>query len=327
MRRTAPLAAGAVGLAVLTNLAPAQPPKPAPPPARGVATPRPDPKLVVATVNGEVIRLGEVDAQIGRRPLTGGPLTPAQTRELRTAVAQDLVDDLLVKQYLRKYGPRIAPGEIDQHVRALADALRTQGKTPADYYRELGQTEAQVRESWTALLQFARLVEKEATPDRLRAFYAAYKDHFDRVEVRVSHLVIRVGPAAPVGERAAARETLLKVRAEILAGRVTFADAARRYSYCPSAAQGGDLGYITRRDGVMDDAFARAAFALKVGEVSEPVETELGVHLIVATDRKPGTPSTFEQAAGQVKDCYADDVRQALITKLRREGAVQITVP
>jgi len=327
MRRTAFRAAGAVALSLLTSAAFAQSTKPAAGRPRGADAPRPDKAAVVATVNGEAVRLGDVDAQIARRPPLGGPLTPAELRELRSAVAQDLVDDLLFKHYVRKNGPKIPADEIDRQLRALAEGLRRQGKTPADYYKELGQTEAQVRETWTTLLQFARLVEKEATPDRLRKYYDAYKDYFDRVEVRVSHVMLRTGPTATPGERAAAREKLLALRADILAGRTTFAAAARAHSVCPSAAQGGDLGFTTRRDGIADEAVTRAAFALKVGEVSEPVESEFGVHLVTATDRKPGTPSTFEAALDLVRDCYAEDVRQALIVKLRKEANVKITVP
>jgi parvulin-like peptidyl-prolyl isomerase len=329
MRRIALPAAGAVALSLAAGPAPADPPKfPAEPTKQqGADAPRSPQTGAAATVNGEVIRLDEVDAQIKRRPPLAAPLTAGQSHDLRAAVAQDLIDDLLVKQYMRKHGPKVEPGEIDKYMQALTDSLRARGKTLADYYRELGQTEAQVRETWTALVQFAKLVDREATPDRLRKYYEAFKDHFDRVEVRVSHVVVRVGPAAPPADRAAAKAKLTKLRADILAGAVTFADAARKHSFDPSAAQGGDIGYIPRRDGVADEAFARAAFELKVGDVSEPVETEFGVHLISVTDRKPGTPSTFEKAVEQVKDCYADDVRQALIAKLRKEGNVQVTVP
>jgi parvulin-like peptidyl-prolyl isomerase len=278
-------------------------------------------------VNGEVIRLEAVDAQIGRRPPIGGPLTAPQLRDLRTAVAQDLVDELLFKHYMRKNGPQIPAAEIDRHIRALAEGLRRQGKTPAEYYKELGQTEAQIRESWATLLQFAKLVEKEASADRLRKYYEAYKDYFDRVEVRVSHVMLRAGLAASAEERAAAREKLLALRADILAGKVAFSDAARKYSICPSAERGGDLGFTTRRDGIADEAVTRVAFALKPGEVSEPVESEFGVHLVMPTDRKPGTPSTFEAVTELVRDCYAEDVRQALVAKLRKEANVRITVP
>ena len=59
---------------------------------------------------------------------------------------------------------------------------------------------------------------------------------------------------------------------------MSFEEAAQKYSKCPSAAQGGSLGSFTR--GRMVPEFEEAAFQLKVGEISEPVKTQFGYHLI-----------------------------------------------
>ena len=63
-----------------------------------------------------------------------------------------------------------------------------------------------------------------------------------------------------------------------------FASAAMRFSQCPSGRHGGDLGYFKR--GQMVKEFEDAAFSLPVGQVSEPVHTEFGWHLIKVTDKK-----------------------------------------
>jgi len=57
------------------------------------------------------------------------------------------------------------------------------------------------------------------------------------------------------------------------------------------------------------------------------VETDFGLHILQVTDRKPGTPATYEKSATDVLDTYTDDFRAALIAKLRKEVQVQITVP
>ena len=91
------------------------------------------------------------------------------------------------------------------------------------------------------------------------------------VEVRASHLL--------VGTEAEAA----KCREEVLEGK-TFAEVAKNVSKCPSGAQGGDLGYFTR--GRMVPQFDTVAFTLPVGELSPPVQTQFGWHILTVTDRR-----------------------------------------
>lgn len=285
----------------------------------------PSPDTPAAKVNGEVIRLGDVDAYL-KSKLPTVTLTAAQLRQLRTDVVADMIDDLLVKQFLRQNGPKVEPAEVDRHLKALAESLAKQGKTLADFYRETQQTEAQARDTWTTLLQLGRYVKERVPVEQLRQYHAANRDVFDRVEVRVSHVMIRAGVGRPPVERAAAKEKLQSLRAEIAAGRLDFVDAAKRFSHCPSATQGGDLGFIPRK-GMLDESFAKAAFALKVGEVSGVVETDSGVHLIRVTGRKPGVPSTFEACVEDVREVFTDDFRAELVARLRKQAQIQVTVP
>lgn len=184
-----------------------------------------------------------------------------------------------------------------------------------------------MRAAWTTQLALQRYVAGRVGDDQLRKYHEANKDHFDRVEVRVSHLVVRAGAKATPGERAAAREKVQALRADIVGGKVAFADAARKHSQCPSAPDGGDLGFVTRKDMLADEGFCRAAFALKVGEVSGVVETASGFHLIRAADRKAGPPSTFEGCKREVLEVFAEDYRAELVGKLRKDARVEITLP
>src|SRR5262245_43258860 len=276
------------------------------------------PAEVAATVNGEAITFAELDAALDA-DLPAAPLTVAQRRQLRDALLQDLIDDRLLKQFLAKHGPKVDPAEIDAQMADLKAQLVRENRTVADFLKQTRRTEAQLRADWTAQVQLASYVKQQATDDVLKAYHAANRDYFDKVEVRVSHIIIRVGKNAPGVERAAAKEKLQALRAEIIAGKIDFAAAAKKFSQCPSALKGGDLGFILRRTLPEDEPLAKAAFALKLGGLSEVIETDRGVHLLTLTDRKPGTPSVLEKCVVEVLEAYTEDVRAELVTKLRKE--------
>lgn len=281
---------------------------------------------VAATVNGEAIPLAAVDAAIKAR-LPGTPLTAAQLKAVRAEVVNDFVDDLLVRQFLRKHGPKVEPAELDKHVAAFAESLKGRGKTLAGYLKETNQTEAALRETWADLLALQGYVRAHVPDEQLRKYFDANRDHFDGVEVKAAHILLRVPTTATPTERAAAREKLAALRADIVSGKLDFAAAARRYSQCPTAARGGDLGSIPRKGGLHDEAVARAAFALPVGALSDVIESPSGYHLIRVGGRTPGTPATFETAVEDVRDTFADDFRAELLPRLRREGQVQLRLP
>ena len=91
-------------------------------------------------------------------------------------------------------------------------------------------------------------------------------------EVRASHILVSNVYQAE------------EIRKAILDGEGTFEEYAKMYSKCPSGQNGGDLGYFKR--GQMVPQFEVAAFSLPVGEISKPVWTQFGWHLIKVTDRR-----------------------------------------
>ena len=85
--------------------------------------------------------------------------------------------------------------------------------------------------------------------------------------------------------------------ATILSGKISFAEAAAKYSAGPSGKQGGRLGQIARH-GPMSETFSRAAFALEVGQISPPTPTPFGVDLIRCDGIKPGGKRSAERRQG-----------------------------
>ncbi|KAL0280237.1 UNVERIFIED_CONTAM: hypothetical protein PYX00_001590 [Menopon gallinae] len=109
-------------------------------------------------------------------------------------------------------------------------------------------------------------------------------------QVQCSHLLVKhEGSRRPSSWREEkitrskdeALELIKNYREQIMSGQASFAELAQQYSDCSSARRGGDLGPFGR--GAMQKPFEQAAFALKVGELSDPVDTDSGVHIILRT--------------------------------------------
>ncbi len=119
---------------------------------------------------------------------------------------------------------------------------------------------------------------------------------------RASHILIQVAPNADAKTVAAARATIAKIQAQLQAG-AAFDALAKEYSQDKdSAVKGGDLGFFGK--GVMEQPFEAAVFNLKKNEVSEPVRSSFGLHLIKLTDINPSHRKSFAEARADLERGY-----------------------
>src|SRR5262245_32286899 len=158
---------------------------------------------IAATVNGEPITVAELDAAVNA-DLPNVLLSGAQRRQLRAALLEDLISELLLKQFLAKSGVKADPAVIDAQMKAFTDQLAKEKRTLAEYLKTTGQTEAKLREVWTVQNQLLQYVKQQTTDEQLKAYHAANRDYFDQVQVRLSQIVLRISKAMPQTERAAA---------------------------------------------------------------------------------------------------------------------------
>ncbi len=122
--------------------------------------------------------------------------------------------------------------------------------------------------------------------EEARTYYDEHPEQFvDPASVRASHILV---------EDEAKAEAVLK---EIGEG-VSFEEAAQKYSKCPSNAKGGDLGFFTR--GKMVPEFEEAAFAMATGEISQPVKTQFGSHIIKVVEKKEAATTPFDDIEAQL---------------------------
>lgn len=316
--------AGVAALACTVAGASAQGPgKAAPPPAAAAPA---DLSKVVAVVNGEPITMAEVDAVIKMAGPAPMPLPEEQQKErLKIAVGM-LVDNVLMHQFLLKNTAPPQPAEIDKKLAEMETALKQQKKTLAEICAGTHMTPAKLREDVADHLRWAAYVQGHVNDAILEQYYKEYKDFFDRVLVRCSHVVIRLPANASESDKAQARAKLQAVRAEIAANKIDFAEAAKKFSQCPTAEKGGDLGYLPRK-GVADEAFAKAAFALQPGQVSDVVQTDYGLHLIKVTERKPGQPQEYAKIKEQVREVYAEEMAMRLVGEQHKTAKVEVRLP
>jgi len=293
----------------------------------GQAQPAPHGRTL-ATVNGEAITQAEFEAALRRLPSPPTDWPEARRKALYGEVLAVLIDDVLIKQYLRKHVPPPERSVIEKRWAELHNSLRAQGRSIPEYCKEMGQTEQQLVEeiclreqlkSWDAALKQA------TTEDQLRTYYEANREMFEGVLIRASHIVLKAPGDTAAPDRQALVEKLNGLRGQILNG-LDFAEAARKHSEDPSRANGGDVGFFPPRPHDLDP-FIRAASRLKQGEVSEVVHTPFGCHLIKVTERKPGKPAPFAEIKEIVRDIYVDEQKAAVIHEQRKTAKVHVAWP
>ena len=164
----------------------------------------------------------------------------------------------------------------------------------------------EVRLRYVVLAREDLAAEIEIPSGTLEGHFEARKAGFTVPEQRrVSHILIADEEG---GEEARARAEAL--RARILRGEA-FEEVARAASEDPgSAGSGGDLGYGGR--GIWTPPFEEAAFSLPIGEVSEPVRSEFGYHLIRVADVREARVRTFEEARGELEEEYRTEQAELL---------------
>ncbi len=279
-----------------------------------------------AVVNGEPITVTELESVLQLMPKPPRPLTETQKKQMRADALDMLIDDVLIRQYLNKNAPRITQEEFTKEYQTLLAALKSRNMTLEDFLKDIHQTEAHLRLDIVKKLQWDKFIHRHISEAALKKYYDDNRDFYDQVTVQVSHILFRLPPNAPQAERAQARARLAGLRQQILAKQISFADAAHKYSQCPSAARGGDIGFIMRK-WVVDESVARAAFALKVGEVSDVVESEAGLQLLTVTARNPGQPSNFEKIKDLVRENMAKEMWDNLVTQQRKVARIEVKQP
>jgi parvulin-like peptidyl-prolyl isomerase len=267
---------------------------------------------VVAKVNGDPIYKENVERNIATF-VRGQKIDPAALPTIQAAALKEMINNHLLNTFLVNQKDRVTPSDVKAAVNELRESLRSQNVTFEAFLASRNLTEQALMSFLAGQLMVGKYVKGVATEEGLKKFFDDNKHLFDGTTRRVSHVLLR--PEGPADENTAKTltEKAKQLRSEIQTGQIKFEEAAAKYSAGPSRQHGGDLGYVPLT-GVMAPAFTKVAYEIKPDEVSEPVATNFGVHLIKVTEVKAGT-KTLDDVKQVVQQAYA----QYLIEKLTED--------
>jgi peptidyl-prolyl cis-trans isomerase C len=336
-------AALAVLAICMLSRAPAADPASPTPAKTSVSEPeeRPWPKGNAATVNGQPLPEAAVQRVLLRVP-------KEKHKQLRTEVIDGLVENMLLDQYLQQVKPKVDQAEVDKRFNEVRDEIKKSGQEIDKVLREVFLTEKDVKEQIAADLRWEDFLKQKATETVLKDLIAKEPEIVDGSMVRARHILLT--PNLTDTKACEQAQTDLKqIKADIEkkvneglaklpkdADNLTrererqkliddaFAAAAKEKSACPSKDAGGDVNFFAR-NGIMVEAFSKAAFALKPFQMSDVIKTQYGYHLILVTDRKAGTVVKFETVQEEIKEVYGVRLRNDIVTQVRTQSKIVIT--
>ncbi len=291
---------------------------------------------VLVTVNGVDITQKQLDEllkpHLDRLAKQAANLPPAfleqQMKLLKEQALQEMIKMQLLDEQVKKANIVITDQEVTGEITRMAslqkppETLEELKATMEAYGASYEELKNQIQ---TMLGQQKLIIQKfpndvKVSEDDAKTFYEQNKSRWPE-EVRASHILIKPDLSDPNSDPNQA-EALAKAKAEDLLkqvkGGADFAALAKEHSACPSSSAGGDLDFFPRTGrGSMVPEFSNAAFALKVGGISDVVKTEYGYHIIKVTDRKDA-PS-FDQVKESIMNELAKTKMNAVAMKYIEE--------
>lgn len=198
------------------------------------------------------------------------------------------------KNYNTPEGRAIVLDQLINQKLLLLDATRNLYEREPEFKAEL----ARVKEDLLVNYAVNKAVSAVRITDaEVKEFFDAHPEQFaGEKTVNASHIL--------VSDEAQASEILAKINA----GELSFEEAAKEFSSCPSSAEGGCLGDFGH--GQMVPEFDQACFSMEEGEIAGPVKTQFGFHLIKLNKINEAQPMQFEQVKEQLKQSLLGEKQQ-----------------
>jgi len=256
---------------------------------------------IVATVDGDPVTMYEVH-RFGETNLQGRQLAAANPSALLDAV----ITEKLIAREVSDKGIVVRDEDIDRYVEGIKERNKLDDAGLRQALAAQGLTMEAYRAQLRGEIQKAQLINREIrgkvsiTPEDVQRYYEAHKEEYETpARTQVAQILFHLPPGAPPDQVVAITAKAEEVRARIEKG-ADFATMAREYSEDPSGQHGGDLGWF--KPGELLDELERATAKLDVGEVSEPVRTRAGLHLLKVEAREGEATERSAATSEEIKE-------------------------
>jgi parvulin-like peptidyl-prolyl isomerase len=275
---------------------------------------------VAARVNGRPIFALDVERLV-RESVKERELAPEARAALAKEALERLISRKLILERLNRSGAGATDEEVERAVKSLESRAAQDKLTFDEWLKQNSFTRDTLRDEVAWRIAWRRYLAEHVTEQTLEQHFERRRRHFDGSHMRIAHILWKLDAAHGVAAEKAALEQARQVREQIEVGRLSFEQAAQKYSAAESRGAGGDIGFLPRQ-GVMGEAFSRAAFDLEPGKISQPVVTPFGVHLIRALEVRPGD-KTARDCADALRLALSEELFAGLAAEERRGANVE----
>ena len=277
---------------------------------------------VIAMVNGEKILRITFDRRLNVFRRMDQEVTDA----IKMQVVDQLTKKMLLKQFVDKQDVSASDEDIQTEIEKIKFFLQNNPSNkdkPLDEILETqGSSISELEEEVSRALALSNYLENSVTDADKKSYFDANKDAFNGAKVKASHVLIDTRNLKTDAEKEEAKKMIEIVKIEIDKG-ADFAEMAKKYSNCPSAENGGDIGFFQRKGSIVEE-FAQVAFAMEVGEISEPVKTQFGYHIIKVTEKEDGKDVSYEDVSDMVDFVYMQIKTESLLKELHDKAEIKI---
>lgn len=290
---------------------------------------------VILTVNGICITDKQLEQKFNKEVEKVSKQMPAgfldqYKKALRDKLLNEMIVEIILDQKVIERNIVVTEKDVNRRIKEMTSKQKMPFEEFVAMLKAKGQNLDQCKQELRKDLAYEKLMESELadsiniTEEEAKNYCSQNPEQFQTPEhVRASHILIRLNFADPDEVKKKAKEKAQSLLEQIKGG-ADFSELARANSDCPSALRGGDLNFFRR--GAMVPAFEEAAFELDVGQVSDIIETQFGLHIIKVTDKKDAQVSTFEEVKSDIKQRLTRNKQRELssqyIEKLKKNAQI-----